>query len=522
MPSKSPHLPILILLAICLIVGIFTFQDYGMTWDESLYYGYGEAIGYAYSIPERLSGDFDINQAYGPSKYDHRNRGPAYLLAARLPVNALHALTGIDKVALWHLMNFITYLIGVFYLYKLSLRWLKPEGAFAASLLYISQPLLWGHAFINPKDPPFTTIFLATIYYGFRAVDQLSTSETSKKLILSQAKMRLHHILLIGVLIGIATNLRIIAPLIGVLLFLYALTKRKPRILLWFIPITLIAIITTYLTWPYLWEAPIAHFAEVLKLMSNNPTSLSVLFYGNIYRAYELPLRYLPVLLAITLTEPTWILFVMGLIVAFLRWTKTKRAWSDLGILLLFFGFMVSYVLLITPPMYDGYRHFLFILPPVFIITGFAFEQIFVWTRTYWLRAAILFVILSLGINSGRKLHPYEYTYYNAIVDGTGGAEGTFETDYWLTCYKEAIENFNKFAPNGETLIVHREPRIAAYYAAENISVLSMKDNPPQKGDYLLLSSRLNALNIIERHSPAILSIERNGTAFCVIKEIQE
>ena len=116
MQKKSPHLPLFILLAISLLIGIFTFQDYGMTWDEGLYYQYGEAIGYAYSIPERLSEDYDINRAYGPSAGDHRNRGPAYLLFARLPVNALHALTNIEKVALWHLLNFITFLIGIFYL----------------------------------------------------------------------------------------------------------------------------------------------------------------------------------------------------------------------------------------------------------------------------------------------------------------------------------------------------------------------------------------------------------------------
>jgi len=98
MSLKSKHTPLIILLALSLLIGIFTFQDYGMTWDEELYYQYGEAIGYAYSIPERLSGNYDLNLAYGPSAGDHRNRGPVYLLVMRVPVNALHALTKIDKV----------------------------------------------------------------------------------------------------------------------------------------------------------------------------------------------------------------------------------------------------------------------------------------------------------------------------------------------------------------------------------------------------------------------------------------
>ena len=514
MSPKTQHYPIFILLALSLLIGIFTFQDYGMTWDENLYYQYGEAIGYAYSIPERLNEDYDLDRAYGPSVGDHRNRGPAYLLIARIPVNALNSLTNIDKVALWHLMNFITYLIGIFYLYKLSLRWLSPKGAFAASLLYISQPMLWGHAFINPKDPPFTTIFIATIYYGFRMVDQLSITEP-------KPKSRLHQIALTSILIGLATNLRVIAPLLGVIIFLYALTKRKTRILFWFIPIALIAIIVTYLTWPYLWNAPIANFTEVLTLMSNNPTKLKVLFYGNTYRAYELPLRYLPVLMGINLTEPTWLLFGSGLIVAFLNWKREKRAWSDLVILLSFFGFIVGYVLLIRPPMYDGYRHFLFILPPVFIFAGFALEKLLTITRTNWLRATTLLAILVIGLSGGMKLHPYEYTYYNSIVGGTSGAEETFETEYWLTCYKEALEAFSEFAPKGETLVIYREVANAAYYAAEDIQLIAKRDTILKSGDYLLLTARLNEINTVERQSPIILSIGRDGATFCAIKEIE-
>ena len=519
MPSKSQHLPIFILLALSLLIGIFTFQDYGMTWDENLYYQYGEAIGYAYSIPEYLSEDYDLNRAYGPSAGDHRNRGPAYLLVMRLPVNALNTLTGIDKVALWHLMNFITYLIGVFYLYKLSLRWLKPEGAFAASLLYVSQPMLWGHAFINPKDPPFTTIFLATIYYGFRMVDQLSTAEATPK-------SRLRQIALTGILIGFATNLRIIAPLIGALIFLYALTKRKIRILFWFIPIALIAIIVTYLTWPYLWDAPITRFIEVLTLMSHNPTSLKVLFYGIEYRAFELPLRYLPLLLGIQLTEPTWLLFILGLGVVVFRLFKKKLAWQSLGIVIFWFALMLGYVLAVRPPMYDGFRHFLFILPPIFIIAGFALEQILAWTRAYWLRAFILLAILAFGISGGTKLYPYEYTYYNSFVGGTSGAEGTFETDYWLTCYKEAVEEFDSYSTEPETLIVRREASNAAYYASEKIKVIDYRSlvdtRPLERGDYLLISSRLDAVHIIEDYSPNIIEIRRDGVTFCVIKEIAE
>ncbi len=513
MLSKTKHIPILIILLVCLIIGIFTFQDYGMTWDEYLYYGYGEAIGYAYSIPARLSGDFDLNLAYGPSGTDHRNRGPVYLLLTRIPVLTLNTLTNIDIASLWHLFNFITFLIGVFYLYKLALRWLKPNSAFWATLLYLTQPLLWGHAFINPKDPPFASIFIITIYYGFKMVDAFANEGKSHK-------SRLQLVILVGILTGIATNLRIIAPLIAALIFLYALLKGQKKTLLWFLPIGMIALFITYVTWPYLWDAPIQRFIEVLTLMSHNPTKLKVLFYGQEYRAYELPLRYLPVLLGITLTEPVWILFTLGLGVITVKGFKKNLEWKSLRIIIFWFAFMVAYVLIMRPPMYDNYRHFLFILPPVFIVAGFAMEQLSEWIKPVWLSAAVMLGILSFGIRGTLRLHPYEYAYYNSFAGGVSGAQGTFETDYWLTCYKETMEAFDDFSAGKETeLIAYREAANAAYYASENIKFVN--SYPIQPGEYLLLSARLDEVHNIEKKSPNIIEIGRDGAVFCAIREIE-
>ncbi len=463
-----------------------------------------------------MSGDFDIKRAYGPSAGDHRNRGPAYLLLARGPVHLMQALTGMDKAALWHLMNFITFLIGVFFLYRLSLRWIKPWAAFAAALLFSSQPLLWGHAFINPKDPPFMTVFLAAMYFGFRMVDNLSAGTAARS-------AQLRQVILPGILMGLATNLRVIGPLTGVLLFVYALFKRKPRILLWFVPAALIAALTTYLTWPYMWDAPIARFTEVLTLMSNNPTSLKVLFLGQTYRAYALPHRYLPLLMSITLTEPVWFLFVIGLGVAFVRFLKKRLEWQTLGPVLAWFAILVLYVLIKRPPMYDGFRHFLFILPPVFIVAGFAFDAGFTWIRANWLRILILTALILPGILAGVKLHPYEYTYYNTFVGGTNGAFRTFETDYWLTCYKEAVEQFNQQAPPNATLVVYREAANAAYYAADGINVQDFRAYAKNitSGDYVLVASRSNEDLHIERKAPIVISVGRDGATFCVIKQVE-
>ena len=152
--------PILILLIINIVVGLFTFRDYGLSWDEPLFYDYANALGYAYTPSEWFSGNFDLENAYGASGTDHANRGPAYILLAQPVVSVLESF-GIDNAASWHLVNFLTFQFGVYLLYRLAKKWINSSAALAAAALFAWQPLLWGHAFINPKDPPLSLIHIS-------------------------------------------------------------------------------------------------------------------------------------------------------------------------------------------------------------------------------------------------------------------------------------------------------------------------------------------------------------------------
>ena len=118
-----PAFPISLLAGICLTAGLLTFQDYGMGWDEPLFYKYAESVPYAYSITERLSGDFNILKAYGPSETDHMMYGPAYILTARPFVLLIMATAGSSNYSAWHLINFFLFVVGVVFLYLLALKW---------------------------------------------------------------------------------------------------------------------------------------------------------------------------------------------------------------------------------------------------------------------------------------------------------------------------------------------------------------------------------------------------------------
>lgn len=518
-------------MAVNVLIGFFIFRDYGLAWDEPFFYSYADALGYAYSPANWFRADFDLNNSYGASGEDHKTRGPAYLFLARNLVYGLEAL-GANSADAWHLVNFLFFQLGIYFLFQIATRWMSSAAAFSTALFFSAQPLLWGHAFINPKDLPFLTFFLASVCLGFEMVDAVAENAKNRNLKLWIAAF----------VLGIATSIRVLGPLAGLLVAMYFFSRLKSGAWKFIISYGVIAILTMFVTWPYLWESPIANFFSVFSLMSDNPTNLSVLFNGQAYRAGELPLRYLPFMLATTLTEPVWILFLVGVIVAYGKVLLKKEShlsnvtynanyFVSLTLVLAWFVILLAYVFLRRPAMYDGFRHFLFILPPVFLFIGFTFEFVFERMQflsgprekvLMWLRAAILIVLISPGVEGILSLHPYEYTYYNSFIGGTDGAFRQYETDYWLTCYKDAIVQLNQMSSEPVNLFVKREAYVARPYANANINVLDLRETtaPIQSGDYVLVNTRLNDDRSTFRDAFNVIEIKRGNATFCFVRQI--
>jgi hypothetical protein len=83
--------------------------------------------------------------------------------------------------------------------------------------------------------------------------------------------------------------------------------------------------------------------------------------------------------------------------------------------------------ILVQPPLYDNFRHFLFIVPCVCDCkTGIAAvldQQMPPGPCSWWQSPAGVYWLF--------QRHPYQYVYYNALVGGPGGSFRRFETDYW-------------------------------------------------------------------------------------------
>lgn len=509
--------PLLLLLTLNLLVGLFTFRHYGLSWDEPLFYDYADSIWKAYT-PAAFAPGFNFESVYGRSAEDHKIYGPAYLLLARPVQRLVMTVFDADMASAWHLVNFLTFQIGLVGFYHLVRRWLDPWPATFATAFLAWQPVFWGHAFINPKDLPFLVFFLWSLTLGLEMVDTLLNPSAS-------VRQKATKTLLAALLLGVSSAIRVIGPLSGALVGLYFLLRQLPwkhnlplhaRQVAWLaLPAYgLLAGLVMILAWPYLWADPFGRLLGVFRHMSDNPTELAVLFLGQIFRANDMPRRYLPTMLALTLTEPTWLLFAAGLLLATRQFIQKSLDFRAPLVVLALFGFMMAYLLYFVPAMYDGFRHFFFILPPVFVFCGFAFQWL-------WKQARFVAPLLLLpGLLGIWQLHPYEYAYYNRFAGGTGGAYRVYETEYWLTCYKEAIE-WVKYNEPAATLHIGREFDLAAYYA-ERLNITDLAREPEsaiQPGDLLLFHTRANLdIRSIYRGLPVVTSIGRDGAEFCLIK----
>ena len=463
--SRLHDMPFVLLWSLLLLGGLFVFRDFGTSWDEPLYYKYGEAVRYAYSPQEWVSGSFDLERAYGPSAEDHKIYGAAYLLVGRPIARVIAALTGSGDSDAWHLVNFLTFMGGLLPFYSLCKRWMRPLGALSATALLATQPLLWGHAFINPKDIPFLAVFIAAVESGFRMVDRAAEIGDSRLVVCSEAKgpsrpskRKTTHILafavvvpllalashlgaasahqvvrqlvataydaprgsvlgelfallasradtvpvepyiqkswvfflhartaltglsvlalasgaaavfpgvtqrvsrkidrilapapakpslkpadlsdgrllrsavLPGILLGMLMSIRLVGFVAGGIVLLYYVFRPEKRSLAPVIAYLAIAFAVFLLTWPYLWPSPITRLLGVAKHMADNPKIVPVLYHGLVLPSTELPLDYLPRMLAITLTEPTWLLLVVGIVGSALRLARRTLDWRS-------------------------------------------------------------------------------------------------------------------------------------------------------------------------------------------------
>jgi len=159
---RSERFPFLVLMTAALIIGLVTIRNYGESWDELQLYKYAGNSLTAYSTWLR-SGEIPFTG----DKFE--NYGPAFVMFSTLAAQSL-ARIGLPWSAtdIHHLFYFLTFLLGAWSLHEICRRWMSATAALGATLLFASQPIFWGHAFINPKDIPLLGFMLLSVHLGLK------------------------------------------------------------------------------------------------------------------------------------------------------------------------------------------------------------------------------------------------------------------------------------------------------------------------------------------------------------------
>jgi hypothetical protein len=527
--SKAEKNLLAIWFIVNLIIGLLIVRDYGVSYDEPEYFQYGQNSVDAYRSFFTLAYSPD----FGP--HDLPNYGPAFIIFPELATRALRLVfPNLFAADVWHFSYFILFQLGGLCLYSLARRWFSYWSAWGILLLYTAQPLLWGHAFINPKDIPFMVFCLFTLWSGFRLADSFGAQNIDVSLRLPKIStfsiprftvkeslpfLRSPQLILAGVLFGMTMSIRLLGPLPGLIVILYLALTLGQKSLHIIIAYLICAIITMFITWPYLWPNPIDHWMDSLVLMVNFPWPARVLFNGQFYDPDNLPLSYLPMLINLQLTEPVLILIYLGLIVLIYSILR-KHVKLDLLLVILIGALLpLTGLILARATMYDNFRQILFVLPPLILLAGLALDLIFSVLHPSILRLVLLISLAAPGIYAIVQLHPYQYIYYNSFVGGTGGALRKFELDYWFTAYHEAALWLNKNVPANSRIGGNGPTYLLELYLRPDLD-LQLDSKPDEQYDYFTSNSRYNEDLTFYPNASVVYSIERGGAALTVIKQL--
>jgi len=334
------------------------------------------------------------------------------------------------------------------------------------------------------------------------------------------ASLKNKKLVIAGIVLGLCVSVRMLALFAGALIVFMCFSDRTWRkFILPLIAYGLTVVFTVYLTWPFLWDAPVSRFIQIFKFSFGHVHHVPVLFNGQTYPADALPKIYLPALFAIQFTEPAVLFAVAGIVLVFVAWlfslrlgifgrikspdwllsTRIRTQIENRSILLpfLWFGLPVFASLILNLSFHDNFRHFLFITPPLFIFAGIGIEVLMQYIKPNWARWGIVLLILLPGVINILRSQPYEYIYFNRFIGGIKGAAHRFSLDYMGASLKESFDYINEIAEPDATVLVLGSIEVAKAYAREDLRVIDRFDHPDweitNEKTYLVAKARLSS-----------------------------
>ncbi len=419
-------------------IAALNFRDYGLGWDDYTHAQYAELLlaFYGSGFSDRRALSFVNLHMYGGG-FDMA----AALLAKILPLGLFEAR---------RLAGAAVGILGLWVTWRLARRVGGPLAGLIALLLLATCPLFIGHMFMNPKDVPFAVAMAALLLALVRILEEYPRPGAAT-------------VILFGIGVGFSIGSRTLALLSGVyamaafslLLTAEGRTKglnqtaaRMGRLAVRLLPGLLLAIAVMAVIWPWAVLHPLNLVRAVEYFSQFFEKPWRELYDGALIRVPDMPRSYAPTLFALKLPEIFLGLAVCGILGAFYAAARRDIPPRRRAVFLLVAMaaiFPIALTVALRPAMYNGIRHFIFVLPPLAVLGGLAGAWIFhALARRSRYGAAVAAAVLVIGIAPPVidmvRLHPYQYTYYNSLAGGAAGARDRYMLDYWGLSFKQAAQ----------------------------------------------------------------------------------
>jgi hypothetical protein len=434
-------LAVVVLAAVALVAGL-TFRDYGLGWDDYTHAEYADLLLRMFG-----SGFKDTHALSFANLYMY---GGGFDMVAAL----LHKVIPLELFETRRLLGAIVGVIGLAVTWRLGRRVGGPLAGLAALLLLAVCPTFYGHMFMNPKDAPFAVAMVILMLGLVRLAEEYP--QPSPRTIL---------------IVGLGAGLSIGSRILGGLALVYALAgfvpllvdeirshggreagRRFLHVLYVLMPGLILGYLVMGLIWPWSIMEADNPFQALTYFSHFFEKPWKEMFDGALVSVPDMPWSYLPTLFALQLPEVLLGLSIAGVIGAFVVLPRNDVTARRKTILLML-AFAATLPLLIAmvkrPALYNGIRHFIFVIPPMTALAGTAFAWGLNWlgdNRRSWQPAAVALFAFGLLLPLGEmiRLHPYQYTHFNHIAGTVREADDRFMLDYWGLALKQASDGLRE------------------------------------------------------------------------------
>lgn len=337
-----------------------------------------------------------------------------------------------------HILNQIVAILGLLFSGLIAKKIKDYKAALITIWLLYLTPILYGLAIFNTKDIPFMSAYVASIYFAILFFERLPKPDwkTLFGLFFSLwflLSIRIGGILMIG-FIGIYAILEFYRDKS----ILQSAKQWLPRLA----GVIVAAFIFMILLWPFVLQNPAENIIKTINVVKEFPQKISFCYDGEYVNSLELPKGYLLRMMSITIPVATQVLLLAGFIILIANWKKTGH--KNAILLLIISGiFPVIFSIYSKMPLYNSWRHLLFIYPSIVIACSVGIAMIF----DYFSKPLYQYIALGLMLTGFigpvkwcMENNPYQYAYYNEIVGGYDKAYGDYDADYWQISVKEAID----------------------------------------------------------------------------------